>query len=206
MVSFNKYFWGALLIPALLCSGAFAVSLSGTVSVNQTSTTATNAKTYAANSARRQILFNVLSQYSDKTALKELLEKSSDDDLMNIISSTSVANEQISADSYSATITMDIDNVAAKQMLNDNNVQNWIPLTESSEKFTAYITVSNGIPDWAEIKRITRAANIEIETQSMSGRQIVVKLPLNYRTKFTVAVREAGWKYSDNEGVLHIWK
>jgi hypothetical protein len=180
--------------------------MSGTVSVNQTSTTATNAKTYAANSARRQILFNVLSQYSDKTALKELLEKSSDDDLMNIISSTSVSNEQISADSYSATITMDIDNVAAKKLLNDNDVQNWIPLTETSEKFTASIVVANGIPDWAEIKRIARSGNVEIETQSMSGRQIVVKLPLNYRTKFTAAVREAGWKYSDDEGVLHIWK
>ena len=181
----KKYLCGALLVSALLGADALGASLVGTVSVNQTSTTAANAKINATNSARRQILLNVLSQYSDKTALNELLQNSSNDDLMNLVSSTSVANEQISADAYSANITMSIDNAAVKNWLSANNVQNWVPLAETSEKFTALIVVSNGISDWAEIKRITRAANIEPETQTMSGTQIVVKMPLNYRTKFT---------------------
>ena len=206
MKLFNKRLGCVLVVSALVGADALCAQLSGTVSVNQSSTTAANAKTNATNSARRQILFDVLSQYSDKTSLNELLQKSSNDDLMNIISSSSVANEHISANAYSATITMNIDNAAAKKLLNDNNVQNWVPLAETSEKFTVLVVASNGIPDWAEIKRITRSANVDLETQSMAGRQIVVKLPLNYRTKFTAAIREAGWKYSDDEGVLHIWK
>ena len=84
--------------------------------------------------------------------------------------------------------------------------QDWIPSMNSDEKFTTFIVIPNGIADWAELKRITRAENVEIETQSISGNQIVAKLPLNYRTKFTAAVRSAGWKYADNGGVLQVWK
>lgn len=185
---------------------SFGVPLVGTVSVNQSSDTATNAKINATNHARRQILFEVLSNYSDKGALGDLLKNTSNENLMNLISSTAVSNEQISANGYSADIQMNIDNDAAKKWLNSNNVQNWVPLGSQVEKFAVVITVSNGIPDWAEIKRIARVHNIELETQSMSGNQVVVKIPVSYRTKFTAAMREAGWHYSDNNGVLNIWK
>ena len=195
-----------MVLSALCGLNAFGASLSGTVSVNQTSTTAAKAKIDAANLARKQILFNVLSQYSDKTALNELLENTSNDDLMNLISATTVTNEQISSNAYIANMTMNIDNTAVKKWLNDNNVQNWVPSAENTEKFTALIVLSNGIPDWAEIKRIVRSGNVDLETQSISGNQVVVKMPLNYRTKFTAAMREAGWRYSDNDGVLHIWR
>ena len=185
---------------------SFGVPLVGTVSVNQSSDTAANAKINATNHARRQILFEVLSNYSDKGALGDLLKNTSNENLMNLISSTAVSNEQISANGYSADIQMNIDNDAAKKWLNSNNVQNWVPLGSQVEKFAVVITVSNGIPDWAEIKRIARVQNIELETQSMSGNQVVVKIPVSYRTKFTAAMREAGWRYSDNNGVLNIWK
>lgn len=185
---------------------SFGVPLVGSVAVNQTSDTAANAKINATNHARRQILFEVLSNYSDKGALGDLLKNTSNENLMNLISSTAVSNEQISANGYSADIQMNIDNDAAKKWLNSNNVQNWVPLGSQVEKFAVVITVSNGIPDWAEIKRIARVQNIELETQSMSGNQVVVKIPVSYRTKFTAAMREAGWRYSDNNGVLNIWK
>ena len=47
---------------------------------------------------------------------------------------------------------------------------------------------------------------IEIETKTISGNNIIAKLPVSYRTKFTIAVRDAGWKYSDNDGILQLWK
>lgn len=193
----------------LMCfamANAFGAMLSGNIDVHQTSETAAKAKINASNYARRQVLYNVVSQYSDSDALTDLLQKSSNEDLMNLVASTSVANEHISSTGYSANITVNFDNDAVKQWLNANSVQNWVPSTESTEKFTSLIVLSNGIPDWAEIKRITREGNVEIETQSITGNQVIVKLPLNYRTKFTVSIREAGWKYSDNEGVLQIWK
>ena len=193
---------------ALLCAtgGAFAVDLVATVPVNQTSDTAANAKINATNLARRQILYNVLSQYSQKEELNGLIYNTSSDELMNLIASTSVANEQISSDTYSANITMNIDGIAAKRWLDSNGIRNWIPLKDSVEKFTVLIVVPNGLADWAELKRITRAENVEIETQSMSGNQIIAKMPLNYRAKFTASVRELGWKYADNGGVLQVWK
>lgn len=195
------------MMVSLVCSlDAFGGNLSGSVSVKETSDTAANAKINAVNSARRQILSVVLSPYADKKSLVELIKNTSNDDLMNLIQSSSVSNEQMSVNGYSAKITMNIDNDAVKKWLNANEVQNWVPLTESDEKFTVSVVVSNGIQDWAELKRVARDDNIEIETQSLQGNQVVVKLPLSYRTKFTAAVRGAGWKFADNDGVLRIWK
>jgi hypothetical protein len=174
--------------------------------VNETSDTAANAKINAVNSARRQILSIVLSQYANKSALNELIKETSSDDLMNLISSSSVANEQMSVNTYSAKITMNIDNDAVKKWLDSNDVQNWVPLAENDERFTVLMVISNGIQDWSELKRTVRDDNIEIETQSIVGNQVVAKMPLSYRTKFTAAAKSAGWKASDNGGVLHIWK
>jgi len=193
---------------SLLCvTGiAYGFELSGTVPVNQTSETAANAKVKATDLALRQILYNVLSQYSQMEELNGLIYNTQTDELMNLISSTSVANEQISSDTYSANITMVIDNYAAKKWLDKAGVQNWIPLEESTEKFTLFIVVPNGLVDWAELKRLTRADNMDIETQTMAGTQIVARLPLSYKSKFMVAVRDYGWKYTDNGGILQVWK
>ncbi len=195
-----------MLLVAGIGFNAFGAELSGSVSVNQTSDTAANAKINALNSARRQILTNVLSQYANRDSLNELMQKTSNDDLMNLILSSSVSNEQMSANGYSAKITMNIDNDAVKKWLNSNDVQNWVPLTESDEKFSVLVTVPNGLQDWAELKRIARTDNTEFETQALQGNQVVVKMPVSYRTKFTAAVRGAGWKYSDKDGALQIWK
>lgn len=183
-----------------------AVVLQGAVSVNQSSDTAADAKVKAINSARRQILISVLSKYADSDALQKLVKDSTSDELMGLISSSSVSNEQISADTYSAKISMDIDNEAVKKWLDEHEIQNWVPNKESAERFSVFIVIQNGIPDWAELKRITREAGIEIETKTMQGNQITAKMPLNYRTKFTAAIRENGWKYADNNGILQIWK
>ncbi len=185
---------------------ADAGGLSGSVSVQQTSDTAAKAKSKAMNTAGRQIFLNTVSKYSDADALKQLLQNTSDAELLNFISSVSVANEQISVNGYSAKITMSLDNDAVKNWLNKNNVQNWIPLTESSEKFVVSVVVPNGIADWAELKRITRENNIEINTKSITGNNIIADMPVSVRTKFTAAVRAAGWKYADTDGTLQIWK
>ena len=197
-----------LLVFVSLCVGqvAFGFELSATVPVNQTSDTAANAKINATNLARRQILYNVLSPYAQKEELNGLIHNSSSEELMNLIASSSVSNEQISSDSYSANITMNIDNEAAKKWLDSNGVQNWVPLSTSYEKFTAFVVVPNGLADWADLKRITRGDNIEIETQVMTGNQILIKLPLSYRSKFTAAIRAAGWRYTDNGGILQVWR
>lgn len=201
-----KNLFVALFSVLCIGGGAFGLELSATVPVNQTSDTAANAKINATDLARRQILYNVLSQYAQPAELNGLIYNASNDELTDLVSSTSVSNEQISSDTYSANIKMVIDNMAAKKWLDRAGIQNWIPLEESKEKFMVLMVVPNGLADWAELKRITRAGNVEIETQTIVGNQIVAKLPLNYQSQFMAAVREMGWKYTNNGGVLQVWK
>ena len=193
---------GCLVVPM----SVFAGVLSGSVSVHQVSDTAANAKIMAMNSANRQIMLNVLSKYADSDALSDLIQTTSDDDLLNFISSSSVSNEQISDSAYSAKITVNLDNDAIKNWLTQNNVQNWVPVAESASRFTLSIVVPNGIADWAELKRIARENNVEIETQNITGNNIIAKMPSGIRTKFTADLHANGWKYADNGGVLQIWK
>ena len=156
--------------------------------------------------ARRQILLDVLSNYSEIDALTELLDKTSDEDLVGLISAASVSNEHISSETYSATITMDIDNDTVKKWLTLNDVKNWVPIAETTEMFSMFVVVPNGISDWAELKRIANDDKIEINTIAIVGNQIFAKLPLSYRTKFTAAIRDAGWRFADNSGVLQVWR
>ena len=205
----KKYYKNLFVVAlSLFCvtSGVIGFELSDTVPVNQTSDTAATEKNKATDMALRQILYNVLSQYSTREELNNLIYNTSSDDLMNLISSTSVSNEQISSDTYSANITMIVDNYAAKKWLDMAGIQNWIPLEEAREKFTLFIVVPNGLADWAELKRITRSGNVEIETQTMTGNQIVARLPLNYQSSFMIGIRDAGWKYTNNGGILQVWK
>lgn len=203
-----KSYFGALVVlcslfmPDLVCGA----DLFGSVIVNQTSDTAAKAKIDAMNFARRQILSDVLSKYADSESLRNLLENTPDDALVDFIASSSVSNEQISSDSYTANIRMQIDSDAVKDWLISNEVQNWVPSGESIEKFSAFIVVPNGISDWAELKGIARNDNVEIETVAIVGNQILAKMPANYRTKFTLGLRNMGWRYADNSGVLQVWK
>ena len=42
--------------------------------------------------------------------------------------------------------------------------------------------------------------------QSMTGNQIFARIPLNYQAKFVNHINNSGWKYTDNGGILQIWK
>ena len=184
----------------------FAAPLSGMTVVNQTSETAAKAKSEAINVARRQILQDVLLGYADQDALSALLEKTEDAELVMLIAASSVANEQISADSYSATITMTLDNDVVKQWLVTNEVQNWVPNEENAEKHPLFIVVKNGIADWAELKRFAREIGTDIEIKTIIGNQIFAQIPFNMRKNFTTIIHEADWKYADKGGILQIWK
>lgn len=206
MKNFATIFSVVCLGVCVSSANLFAMDLVGAVSINQSSKTAAKAKTEAMNAARRQILFDVLSNYSEPEQLQELIDKSDDEQLMNLVLSSSVANEHMSSASYSANITMNIDNEAATKWLTSNEVKNWVPATEPTESFSLFIVVPNGAADWGELKQIARDSNTEINTINLFGNQIFAKMPLVYRAKFTAGVRKSGWKYADNGGVLQLWK
>lgn len=201
-----KLLFLAVCFCGLCVSDSFATDLVGAANVSQTSETAAKAKSEAMDIARRRILFDVLSNYSEIDSLTDLLDKTSDADLLRFISAVSVSNEHISSETYSATITMNIDNDMVKKWLTLNDVKNWVPIAENTEMFSVFIVVPNGLADWAELKRITNNDKKEMNVITMIGNQIFAKLPLSYRTKFTASLREAGWRYADNSGVLQVWR
>ena len=190
----------------VVSAGSFAMDLVGAVTVNQTSKTAAKAKIEAMNAARRQILFDVLSNYSEPDQLQELIDQSEDEQLTNLIVSASVSSEHMSSASYSANISMNIDNDLAKKWLTENEVKNWVPSAEPTESFSLFIVVPNGLSDWGELKQVAKDNNTEINTITVFGDQIFAKMPLIYRSKFTAGIRQFGWKYADNSGVLQVWK
>ena len=196
----------SVFISAVFTQIGFAAPLSGMVVVNQTSETAAKAKSEAINAARRQILQDVLLGYADQEALTTLLENTADSELVMLIAASSVSNEQISTDSYSATITMTLDNEIVKQWLMTNEVQNWVPNEENAEKHPLFILVKNGIADWAELKRLAREIGTDIEIRTIIGNQVFAQIPFNMRKNFTSIIKESDWKYNDKDGILQIWK
>lgn len=199
-----------IFLAAILWAGfnpARGADLTGSASVNITSDTAAGAKTMAINEARRQILGDVLRQYAVAEQLGPALSKASNSDLTNLIASSGIEGERSSDTTYSATITMTVDRGAAQRWLTANNVQNWLTDGASSgNTFLVVVSLRDAMADWINLNSIARAEHIDLGTKFISGNQITLELPANVRGAFTIALREAGWKYNAADGMLRIWR
>ena len=187
-------------------SSAWGVSLQGVASVNITSDTAANAKNIAFDEARRQIISDALQPYVDADALQNALKQAKGAELIGLISAASIDGEKTSDTTYSANISMTVDVDESRKWLMDNSVQNWLPEDASQDVFIVNVRLSNPLPDWAELNKIAGAERIDLGTVSMTADSAVLKIPRGMRGKFTIALRESGWRYADQDGVLRIWK
>ncbi len=185
---------------------AGASELKATAPVNVTSDTALNAKNIAFDDARRQIISDSLRQYVDVNALSDLLKSTKSDALTGLIVSSSIDGEQTSDTTYSANITMVLDSDAIRDWLNQNNVQNWLPDKQNQDMSVVVVNLSNRLNDWTDVNRIANEKNISLNTKNITGNIIRMEIPQSVRGVFTIAVRESGWKYTDKNGELHIWK
>lgn len=195
-----------IVMGAITVVGAHAAELSGAASVNITSDTAAAAKDIAFDEARRQIISDALGQYANQEQLADIVSKSPVNDLTELIASSSVDGEQQSDTTYSATITMTINRDAARQWMNDNYIQNWLTDGRTGDVFVAHIVMSDKLARWIELNDIVRENDIDMNTQFINGNQITVEIPASQRAIFTIAVRDAGWRHADQDGVLHISK
>ncbi len=193
------------VFPAIVFA---APDLTGVASVNVTSDTAMNAKTMAFNEARRQITTDVLSKYSDPQKLDELIKNTDDSTITNLIASTSIDSERLSATTYSANIKMTIDPVEAKKWFTENNIQNWLDVgeSESIDKITVVIEIPDGLHDWINLNHAIQSENTDFEIKRISGNQVTITIPVTKRSEFIKAVQNSGWKSSDTDGFLKIWK
>ncbi len=195
-----------VFLSAVLSCTAFGADLSGVASVNITSDTAATAKNIAFDEARRQIISDVLGQYSIPDQLEEAVKNASSAELTNIIAASSIDSEQQSDTTYSANIKMTIDKDAAKTWLNSNNVQNWLTDGSSENLFLVQVTMTDKVAGWIELNQIARAEGIDFLTKYINGNQVTMEIPVSRRSVFTIAIREAGWRYTDQNGILHIIK
>lgn len=185
---------------------SFAVELQGMSAVNVTSDTAANAKNKAFDQARRQIIVDVLRQYADGDALKNAVSNAKSSELMSLIASSSIDGEQLSDTTYSANITMTIDEDAARTWLSDNGVQNWLNSGASADVFAVQVDMTHGMADWVGLQRVARVKKIDLNTKVLSSTSARLELPTSVRTVFIAAVRDAGWRVENKDGLLRISK
>lgn len=189
-----------------LVVGAYAADLTGVASVSVTSDTAAAAKEMAFDEARRQIILDVLGQYSIPDQLEEVLKNAKSAELMNLIATSSIDSEQQSNTTYSANIHMTIDRDAARNWLTEKEVQNWLTDGKSGDMFIVQAVMTDKLAGWIELNQIARDEGIELATRYINGNQVTIELPVSARNSFTIAIRENGWRYADQNGVLHIIK
>ena len=190
---------------------AMAVELTGTTHVNVTSDTATQAKNKAFNSARREVILRELRQYANPEQLEAALKNSSNEDLMNIISSSSLDSEKISDTSYSANISFVIDGDAAHSWMEKYSVQNWLPVTNAVVVQQVDVADVNAnllhpISDWISLNAIARSVNVDIATKKMIGSSVFFAVPNKDISKFIGVLKSGGWNVQQDSGAYKIWK
>ncbi len=191
--------------------GAMAVELTGTVSVNMTSDTAADAKNKAFNSARRDVIIRELRNYANPEQLTAAVKDSSNDDLINIISSSSVESEKISDTTYSANISFVIDSDAARAWMEQNSVQNWlptsnavVPVVDNSTLFSAALL--QPMADWAALNAVARELQIDLATQKVVGNNVTFMIDNKDAGKLSNALRANGWRVQSLQNGFKIWK
>ncbi|MCM1295123.1 MAG: hypothetical protein NC311_06250 [Muribaculaceae bacterium] len=202
-----KKIFGVAGIVAMLAFSAGAMELAGTASVNVTSDTAAAAKAIALNQARRQILNQVLSKYANADQVQVAVKNAKSDELMNLISSSSIDGERQSDTAYSANITMVVDAASARQWMLANDIQNWMDNgAANSSAVVVLISMSDRVANWMELKQIARNVNVDLDTQYIMGNQATIKMPVARQSAFVSAVRGAGWGVQNQNGGVRIWK
>lgn len=194
------------LVGLFLGMACYAAPLQGSAFVNVTSDTAAMAKNMAFDEARRQIIIDALRQYADVNALRNLLHDSKVSDLAGLVSSSTIDGEKTSDTTYSANITMVLDDAAVRSWLTGAGVQHWVPDGVVRDVFIVSVNMSDSISNWADLNRIARNENFDLGTKSMTGNTALLELPTSVRGAFTIAIRESGWRYANQDGVLKIWK
>lgn len=194
------------VLSVLCISVANAADLRASASLSITSDTASSAKNIAMSEARRQIITDALGQYADLSSLKVAVADADNATLVSLIDSTTIEGEQASDTTYSAKITMVINNVAARNWLNEIGVQNWLTDTDNESRFMLTVDMKEPIANWIELNSLAREESIDMVVKHIQGPSVIIEMPMSARAQFTIAVREHGWHYGDVGGILKIWK
>ena len=209
----NSCLYAILFCLAALSAPAF--ELTGTISVDETSDTAASAKNKAFNSAQRAVIARELRSYANPEQLDAAIKNSSDEDLMNIISSSSLDSEKISDTSYSANISFVIDGDAARRWLDNNSVQHWLPAsgtapvvatTGDANSVVISANLFRPMADWMSLNSVARAAKVDLIPQLLVGNNVTFTVSDKNVSKFTSSLRANGWQVQSENNGFKIWK
>ncbi len=207
----NRFLY-AVVFGIVAVGAALAVELTGSTYVNVTSDTAAQAKSKAFNSAQRDVIVRVLRQYANSEQLEEAVKNSSNEELLNIISSSSLDSEKISDTTYSANVSFVIDGDAARKWLEKNSVKHWLPESDSvamvvpENMVVVNATLLQPISDWADLNAVARGVNVDLATKKIVGNNVTFVVPDKDSAKFNSALRTNGWRVQQSDGGLKIWK
>lgn len=202
------------LLSALCAFGAAAnaaPNLAYTVAAEQTAETALAAKSSAMNNARRQAFNSILSRYSDRSIVERLSEDMTDAELLDFIGTTSIADEKTSATAYSANITITLDRAAAEKWLRVNNVPNYLAAADDSgPRSQVFFHISGGLNQWVALAKDLRGSGVwsdlDLKVSSIWGQNVSATIAGGRRYAFVSAVRNLGWKVSEEDGIVRVSK
>jgi hypothetical protein len=175
--------------------------------VEHTAATAAAAKQAAQNSARRQVFIRVMSRYADRSLIEALAADMSDARLLNMVGTSSIANERTSATAYSALITVTFDRAAVERWLRDNNVPNYMRAADDAGPRTqVFFRITGGLREWAALNRDLREAGVwadlDIKLTSIWGPNISATIAGTRRSMFITEMRRLGWNVSEVDGII----
>ncbi|MDR1207059.1 MAG: hypothetical protein LBK26_01445 [Rickettsiales bacterium] len=188
-----------------------APNLTDTVAIEQTADTAFAAKSAAMNSARRQIFNNVISRYSDSKIIESLSSDMDDAAILNLIGTTSIANEKASDTGYAADITMTLDEGAVSKWLRDNNVPNYMSAADDAGSRTqVFFDISGGLKGWISLNKSLRVTGLaddaDMKLSGIWGRSATATIASESRNAFGSALKSLGWIVSEENGILRVRK
>ncbi len=205
----NKWIYAFALCVMTIFS-VNAVEITGTTSVNVTADTAAAAKSKAFNSARRDVIVRELKNYANPEQLSAAVQKSSNEELMNMISSSSVAGERVSDTTYTANISFVIDGDAARSFMEKYSVQNWLPSSNAVVQVENHvvfnITLLRPMTDWADLNAAVRNAGLDLATTKITGNNVSFVVVDKDASKLIRALRENGWGVQSVTGGYRIWR
>lgn len=207
----SKWFLYAVLFCVGAIGTSLALELTGTISVDETSDTAASAKTKAFDDAQRSVILRELRPYADFEQLSVAIKDSTNEDLMNMISSSSLDSEKISDTTYSANISFVIDGEAARRWMDEHSVQHWLPASGAAVMASVNVVTVNAIlvrpiADWMNLNSISRGLNTDLQTKTIVGNRITFAVPEKDITRFTNSLRSNGWQVQSFGGDYKIWK
>ncbi|MCL2017822.1 MAG: hypothetical protein FWG80_03585 [Alphaproteobacteria bacterium] len=202
-----------LFIVCCLLFAPFVVSaapnLTDTVYVEHTAETATAAKSVAMSSARRQVFNRVLARYAERGVIDMLSAEMTDSQLLNMIGTSSIANERISATAYSANVTVTLDRTSVERWLRDNNVPNYMEAVDDfGTRAQVFFQIAGGLREWAALTRDLREAGVwrelDVKLSSIWGHNVSATIAGGRKPMFIREMRRLGWNVSDQDGIVRV--